>query len=338
MNRFVYVSLFVALLCGCKEAPSTEKHQKKRNNIVNVHDKVKEIDIQDVLIGQFSSLCFIDKYLLITDSKSYEGMVHFFNRNDYSYVSSGVYNGEGPGEITQLGHIGVNEASRTFYVTDHGKQKIFSYPLDSILANPHYMPDVKSSMTITMFPSLYFYINDTLSICTTIKPIKGRPFDENLARWNMQTGEMTPMNYTQPDIERKRVYFDVSLSDSLYVECYSHHDLMTICDLNGNLKYNVYGPRWDNQTQNRENHYRVVCWCGDKIIAAYAEGRSYTSNEDFYKTYPTQFLVFSKEGEYLQTLETGYKISDFGYDAKNNRLVMILSDEIQHAYLDLDQV
>lgn len=338
MYRLVCSLFFIVFFCCCKNELSTEKYQKKRDNIVNVHDKVKEIDIQDVLISEFSSLYLIDKYLLITDSRSTAEMVHFFCRDDYSYIASRIYNGEGPKEITQLGFIGINEALRTFYVTDNGKQKIFSYPLDSILANPYYVPDVKASMTTSMFPSIYFYINDSLSISSTIQPVKGRPYNESLVKWNMQTGEMLPMKYTQPDIERKRVYFDVSICNNLYAECYCYHDLITICDLNGNLKYNIYGPQWDTRTQNRNNYYGCVRWCGDKIIVASAGGRSYTSSADISNIFPTQLLVFNKEGEYLQTLEIGYKISNFVYDMEKNRIVMILADEIQHAYLDLDNL
>jgi hypothetical protein len=42
------------------------------------------------------------------------------------------------------------------------------------------------------------------------------------------------------------------------------------------------------------------------------------------------------EGDYIQTLETGYNISDFCYDKDNNRIIMSLDAEVQFAYLDLD--
>ena len=37
---------------------------------------------------------------------------------------------------------------------------------------------------------------------------------------------------------------------------------------------------------------------------------------------PTQFLIFDLEGNYQQTIETGYQISDFCYDKDNDRIVM----------------
>ena len=55
------------------------------------------------------------------------------------------------------------------------------------------------------------------------------------------------MKYAHPEVERKRAMFAVSTEKDLIVETYNHHDLMTICNMNGDLKYNIYGPYWDNR-------------------------------------------------------------------------------------------
>jgi predicted RNA-binding protein associated with RNAse of E/G family len=52
--------------------------------------------------------------------------------------------------------------------------------------------------------------------------------------------------------------------------------------------------------------------------------------------WPTKFLVFDLEGNYLKTLETGYKICNICYDKKENRILMSLDDQIQFASLELD--
>lgn len=44
-------------------------------------------------------------------------------------------------------------------------------------------------------------------------------------------------------------------------------------------------------------------------------------------------------GNYLQTLETGYGISDFCYDDENKRIIMSVDDvAIQFAYFDIDGI
>jgi len=61
------VALLVVVLCmGCSNNTGTEKYQSKRDKVENVHQKVKEVAIKDVLIGAVSRLYLIDDYLIIT--------------------------------------------------------------------------------------------------------------------------------------------------------------------------------------------------------------------------------------------------------------------------------
>lgn len=53
---------------------------------------------------------------------------------------------------------------------------------------------------------------------------------------------------------------------------------------------------------------------------------------------PTSLLVFNLEGDYLKTLNVGYRIMYFCYDKENNRILMALNDEIQFGYLSLEKI
>ena len=44
--------------------------------------------------------------------------------------------------------------------------------------------------------------------------------------------------------------FAASKEYGIYVKCYKYNDLMTICNLDGSLKYNVYGPHWGDESKN----------------------------------------------------------------------------------------
>jgi hypothetical protein len=322
------------MLCwSCTHDSGTEKHQGKRDKIVNVREKVKEIVIpeEDVMIGSFARLYLMGDYLIIADQRSPDKFIHLFDKNRFGYVTSTAYRGQGPGEIANLGTIGVDEVNRIFFVSDHGKQRIFGYELDSVLVNPfHYIPYVKMKMNESLFPDKYQYINDTLSIGLIIEPKGNNDFKPSVAKWNMNTGEIKFMKYEHPDIKKKRIVFAASMEDNIYVECYTNHDLMTICSLNGDLKYNIYGRNYNNMETNKIHHYGKVVFCNDRIVAAYSGG---DNNTDYY---PTKFLVFDLTGDYIQTLETGYRIDDFCYDKENNRIIMNLNDDIQFAYLELD--
>lgn len=331
MNKLIPLLLIITYW-SCTTGSETEKYQKTRDNIVNVREKVKEIKMEDVLIDRNARPHSIGNYLLICDYRSYDNLILLFDKQNFNYITGTGYKGQGPNEITNIGYIGINEADLEFYVTDYGKQKIFGYKLDSVLSNPFYKPEVKMTMKEKQFPRKYQYINDTLSIGTIIEPTGNSSFNESAAMWNMHTGETKRMKYVHPDIERKRSTLAVSVENNLYAECFHHHDLMTICTLDGELKCNIYGSKWNSEKTNSVRHYSDVVFCKDKIVASYSCGRDNFGNN----FWPTQFLVFDKNGDYLQTWETGYNISDFCYDKENNRIIMSLEDEIQFAYLELD--
>lgn len=332
-NLSKLVCLFLIAVCwSCTSDSNTEKHQNKRDKIIHVREKVKEITIKDVFISQSARLCLLDDYLIIGDYKSSSDQIHLFDNKSFIYLTSIAQNGQGPGEISNLGYIEADETHRLFYVNDHGKQVIFAYELDSVLANPNYLPKVKMKMNEKQFPSSYQYISDTLSIGLIIEPIGNSGFKQMVAKWNMNTGEIEPMNYEHPNIEKKRINFAVSMENGIYVECSHYHDLMTICSLTGDLKYNIYGPNWDSQPSNKLYHYSKVAFCNDKIVASYSGGINFSGAD-----VPTRFFVFDITGNYIQTLETGYKIIDFCYDQENHRIILILNDaDIQFAYLDME--
>jgi hypothetical protein len=319
------------MVCWSCTHSSTEKYQSKRNNIINVRKKIKEIKIEDVLISQTARLYLMDDYLIIGDYRTMDKLIHVFDRETFNYITSIASCGQGPGEIANMGHIEPDKVHRMFYVSDHGKQTIFSYDLDSVLANPFYMPEVKIKMNKTHFPGKYQYINDTLSLGLIINPIGSADFAQSVAKWNMSTGEIKPMKYKHPDIEKKRINFAVSVEEGIYVECYSNYDLMTICNLNGDLKYNIYGTNWSSQKTSQIHHYGKVEFCKNKILVSYSGGNKLSA-----EYFPTKFFVFDINGDYLQTIETEYPISDYCYDEKNNRIILNLDDEIQFAYLELN--
>lgn len=131
------------------------------------------------------------------------------------------------------------------------------------------------------------------------------------------------------EIAKQRFSMAVSLPYNRYLECYTYHDLISIRDLDGNLLYDMLGPGWD-PTTHRDEFYRKAIFCHDKIIALYC-GK--TNTGDSHKR--SRFLVFDINGDYIQTLETDYKIDRFCYDKENHRLILSMDDEIQFGYLDL---
>lgn len=322
--------ILVALCFGCQQNnSSTEKHQSSRNNVVDVKDKVVSFDTDSILIGAFSTMYIEDECLLIVDYKSVEHQVYLFDKRNFRYLAATVPLGEGPKEITNIGHVATDAAHRKFYVNDHGKQKIFSYDLDSVLLDPDYVPQVKMSMNFANFPSEYEYISDTLCIGRTIMPVSASDYVPSISRWNMLTGEIKPISYDHPDVKKKRFTYASSAKYGLALQLYTVYDLMTIIDFNGNLKCNVYGPQWGSSDRN--HYYQDAVFCkGGKILAVFSGG-------DYDREYePVRLLEFDINGDYVKTLDVGYRIFNMCYDEELNRLYLNFDDEIQFGYLDLD--
>jgi hypothetical protein len=235
-----------------------------------------------------------------------------------------------------MGVIAVDKARRSFYVTDYGKQKIFSYHLDSVLNNPACLPEVKMEMNETIFPWHYQLINDSTAICHIVQPIGTDNYKPMPGKMNMKTGEITLMKYEHPKMKtsRKRSFVAASVEYGLYAEYYQKYDLMTLCNLDGDLICNIYGPGW-NSDKRKIAYYEKVVFCGDKIYASYSGGKP-IDEQRMRAIRATRILVFDIHGNYIHTLETGLQIADFCYDSDNNRLLICQYDgDIQFAYLAL---
>ena len=136
----------------------------------DVRNRIREISMEDVLIGAMAKPYVFDDYLIIADYRSMEKMVHIFNKNTFAPLCSFGDPGQGPKEITVLGTVAWNPEKRELYVTDHGQLRILGYQLDSLLQNSDYEPFVKLKVNGMNFPNDYCYINDTLAYGSFIQP------------------------------------------------------------------------------------------------------------------------------------------------------------------------
>lgn len=340
MKKLTTIALLLILCSGCGKQNKTDKIQKSRNNIVNVKDHVREIQVENVFFHSVSDVYLLDNYLLIADYNSYDMQIHFFNKGTFRHVTSAVPMGQGPGEITRMGDVTMDNTNHRFYIRDAGRNKIFCYQLDSILANPYYMPEIVMEYKEREIPSNYQYINDVLSVGTLIKPTGNSGFRQIGTRFNMKTGEIRPYENLHPEIKKLRISVAASMKYDLYVEAFAHHDLVCIRTLDGDLKYNIYGRGWNTETSNKTAYFTQPSFCRDKIFTVYSGENTFTKNNVGNPVYnwKKQFMIFDLEGNYLKTLDIGYKIVDYCYDEEMNRLYLTLNDDIQFAYLDLDGI
>ncbi|MFI3304452.1 MAG: BF3164 family lipoprotein [Rikenellaceae bacterium] len=331
------ISLLFAL--SCARNSGTERWQTDRDNIVDVAQRIKCIDTKDVYISQMSTPYLVDKYLLITDYKSMDRLIHIFDKNTFRYVTSRINKGRGPAEIISIGNVTSSKQRGEIYVSDNGKQAIYTYSLDSLLKSNSYVPRLKLSHSKKYAIADYEYINDTLSVGLAIVGLGSGDFKASVVAINFETGDVEFMKYEHPDIVKPRFDYAASLEHNIYVESFAHHNLMTICDLSGNLKYNIYGDGWSTEVSNENKFYGKTVICKDRIVASFA-GKERLFRRDDGSTgvnFPDKLIVFDIDGNYLKTLNLGHQIHRICYDEEGDRLIFSLQNDLhQFAYLELD--
>ena len=325
-------------LLSCKQHSESVKHYDALSNIKNVKEHIHEISTGDIAISDFGKPFILNDYLIISDYKSFDKLIYVFDKNTFTYLANVGDRGQGPSEIANMGSIIPDEKNNAFYVFDHGHQLLYDCPMDSVLSNPNYDPKKKADIDPSEFPFKMQYVNDTLAYALYMHVLNPGDYTPMVGKWNKQTGKTDFMEYKgHPEIERKQVSFAASTEHNLYAEVYWYHDLITLCTLDGKLKYTLYGTKWDNRKSSDNGYSTEVAFCKDKLIADYLGGPRFVKSNQITED-PTRLIVFDLEGNYLTTLEIGYAILSFCYDKDNNRLIFVFNDEIQFGYLDLDGI
>lgn len=333
--RIVYILLLFSsvFLYNCIGVLPTEKYLKSRDNYIDVRDSIIEISMEETPISSYANLYSMGDYILLKDYKSPDALIYIFDKTNFKCVANVTSMGQGPQEIANIGEFVLNEREGKFYVFDHGKQSLLSYDLDSLLNDPFaYKFHTKARFDGQLYPDRCCYISDTLVVSAVTQVYKDLRYSELAGIWNMVTGEIK-IGYENPNIRKRRFAFDASEDIGIYVKCYSQYDLMTICNLDGSLRYNVYGPDWNENISNT-CHYNMDVRIGKNKIYALYSGKDHRTRE----RYPSEIMVFDCDGNYLKTLETGCHILHFCYDEEHHRLILYTYDEMQFGYLNLDGI
>ena len=334
----LFCSLF--LLNGCKQNSNSKKFYNANDKNIAVKNQLHNIKIDSVIISNFGKPYILNQYLIISDYKSPDKLIHILDKNTFNHLTSVGNRGQGPGEIANMGILIPDSKRNTFYVIDHGHQALLSFPMDSIFFNPLYTPSKKTDINPMEFPFQMQYVSDTLSYASFMKVLNPGDYIPAVAKWNMQTGKADFMKYNgHPKIKKKRVSFAASAEHNLYAEVYWYHDLITLCDLDGNLKCCLYGEKWNADKSSKEGYYDDIIFCNNKIVASYwGDIRMYTKNGQQSVHQPDKLIIFDLAGNHLATLNIGLPIVAFCFDKENNRIIFSFDDEFQFAYLDLDGI
>jgi hypothetical protein len=338
LNLLTLFLLFSIFGCINNIKYGTEKDQKLRNNIVNVSENIVDIK-PEILFGK--SLFYILGDILIVCEISPQGEkgIHLFNKNTFKYITSTGIMGKGPGELIMPGRLGIDEKNMAFWVPDNGKQIMYKFPLDSVLSNELFKPTIKKNLNKELFIERFGFLNDSIAIGKAVHVTSNSTFEMAMAKINFNTEGIEHFGYENPkSVGRKsNSVFAMSVENNFYVNCFDRIDLITICDLDGNLKYNIYGPGWFDSEQNKNSYFFDVDLIGNKIIASYIGDRAFVVKGNITKgRSPSKFIIFDIQGNYLKTIDTGFEFSRFCVDEVNKRIIAYFSDrEEPLGYFDI---
>jgi hypothetical protein len=171
MFKYGFV-LFVILLgfsCKPKLNERLVTSFEKEINLKGEHIGPKNFFLQPMKIG------FNDSLLIIIDQKT-DKLIHFFKKKDFSYISSALPAGRGPGEYAFIEFFNQITDS-TIWIYSPQTECLVLYNIDSLMQNIHPNIDIlykipKSELRICQ---QIFYISDTV-VCGLSTNGKGRIF------------------------------------------------------------------------------------------------------------------------------------------------------------------
>lgn len=130
------ISSYILLTTSCNTSRLKNSDNIFKKNVF-LKGNIEQIDIplNVPLIYVYDTLTFFT----MTDRQNDKDIYVF--TNDYKYVSSSGKKGKGPGELVNPFFPVLDKDNQVFYILDQGRNKIFVYPLDSIIRNKNFLPD-----------------------------------------------------------------------------------------------------------------------------------------------------------------------------------------------------
>lgn len=340
MKIFYYLLLSIVFTFGCSS--KSGKEYKIENNITDASDQIHDLTLKTFIDKSF--LYVVNDYLLVLEPMPQKNKsIHLIDLNSLSYKASGGFMGEGPGELIRPGRVGVDEKNNLAWIPDFGKMNLVPFSLDSIMADSVYRPLSYVRMKPELFIERFGLINDSIALGKAVAPSSRSTFIMDMVKLNLNSGDIQKFGYVNPQVSEKHTnsLFALSLTNKRYANVYIEENLITICDLDGNLISDVHGEEIKLEKGATTAYFSGVDFYMNYILASYIGGDDTIINE-FQRqagNSPSKILIFDVNGNYIKAIEVGNKFYYFCVDEVHNRLFFYFIDrENPIGYLNLDQL
>jgi hypothetical protein len=339
MRNFILFPLILFLISAC--SPSSDKHFKL--------SKSKEIQVEitdfptDILMGA-AFINFLGDYLIFTDFlDSPDKGIHIYHKNTLAYLGSTGEKGEGPGEITRYGEIFTTPNPNEFWMPDFAKLKAFKFHIDSVLMDEHYLPSITRDFRNDLFLIRAKFISDTVAIGACLEALSPSTFRTTLGEWNISKNTMEKFGYDHPELVDKRTnaFFDYSALDNTIVFAHNRHDVLSVLNNKGELKFNIFGENNVKEEEGKKSFFGRVNITKDYIFVEYLGdfGMKWDENRNPKSVQFSKILVFNKEGSLVSYFDTQHEIRTFSVDEENKRIFCnFLDREIPIGYFSYENL
>lgn len=334
-NIFLIISLF-----SCTQEETTKRFKITDVDPIDVSDNIIDFETEQLISRPYFTL--LDNHLIIQDASGLTNkFIHIFNKNTLEYLTSIGDIGEGPGEFMNSGKIAIGQKENEFWMPDHSKLKVFRFDLDSAILDSEYKPTLSLPMKNDFFLTRFQFISDSIAIGSGVEVLSPSTFRNSLGIWNIKKDSVSKFGYEHPSLvgERTNAFFSYSKKHQMLALAYSTHDILSVFDLDGNIKFNIIGEREFDNEKRSLNFFNQVIFAEDQIVTTYLgdfgtvmdEGASPRGRG------PSKFLFFNLEGNLKKVIETNHEVYDFTVDKENRRIFCYFIDrEIPIGYFQYD--
>lgn len=310
---------------------------KREGNIYNFPNIIEINNGIKVDSNLFLKSGFIKKtkeFIIINDIYSTNKYFHLYERKNLKHISSHGIIGRGPGEIGRPGGLIFDKSKNCLWVNDYYKKLIWEFPIDSIVTNNTFKPNVNYSLKFDSRIDYYLPLsnNGEFYYNTFSDSIYAKydPLIDTLSFYGDKSffiNEVIKQNAIP-----QMMATEICINDELGKKAvaFKHYDIIAILDRNNKPLQILRGK--DKIAQENPQildpfktikAYTSIKYGKNNIYAAYCGKVIFEGNQSNYKSNNSKEIhVFDWDGNPQVKYILKNEFIDFEFDEENNHLIV----------------
>ena len=320
----LFLGFLLLFMLSCKQDKTVELNE------FPVKQELKGFKVDKDYFLQTSKVFTLnDSVALFLSIYNKENIFNLVNLESYDLLNSFGIIGHGPGEFTNPAKIYIEPKKEAFWISDGMQQKIFRYPIDSILNRQDFIPYEIIDTRKYGVVAAYIIDNKKLSLYSG----ETKEFILYSCKEGMKKGIGKSHLFFPGDrilnLTKRLKTFKRHPSRELYAVSYIREDLLLIMNKKGEILHRVKGPGFIDPLEERGDYefpvttYTKLCVDENYIYALYngKKGTSMNDRGEFVLNDPERIFIFTWEGKPVKELKLEYPAFSFDLDKQRNRII-----------------